>query len=132
MRKKKVWRYYCDFCGKANCSGGHMAKHEKHCTMNPNRECRMCGKPVNIAEIISLLPKPIYKKIDDDYEFIDNVKELRKNPEIVSKFTDCPACTLAVLRQANKFGVPFYDYEKAKDDWWADINEARLQAESYY
>lgn len=42
MRKKRVWRFYCEHCKKAGCSGGHMAKHEAHCCGNPDRVCRMC------------------------------------------------------------------------------------------
>ena len=42
MRKIKKWRYYCDFCKKGGCSGGHIAKHERNCCSNPNRTCRMC------------------------------------------------------------------------------------------
>lgn len=42
MRRAKVWRYYCDFCKRAGCSGGHIRTHEAHCCRNPNRVCRMC------------------------------------------------------------------------------------------
>lgn len=38
---KKV--YYCDFCKKHGLSSGSLKKHEKHCTNNPNRFCRICG-----------------------------------------------------------------------------------------
>lgn len=34
--------YYCDFCKKSNRSASAMSKHEKHCTLNPKRECRLC------------------------------------------------------------------------------------------
>jgi hypothetical protein len=64
MRVKKVNRYWCDFCNKAGLSAGAMAKHEKHCTMNPDRSCRVCtlinggyavGKE-RMAELVALLP----------------------------------------------------------------------------
>ena len=37
---KKV--YYCDFCKKKGMSASAMSVHEKHCTLNPNRQCRLC------------------------------------------------------------------------------------------
>ena len=37
---KKV--YYCDFCKKKGMSASAMSKHEKHCTLNPTRECGLC------------------------------------------------------------------------------------------
>ena len=37
---KKV--YYCDFCKKKGLSASSISKHEKHCTLNPKRECRLC------------------------------------------------------------------------------------------
>ena len=42
MKKKKVWRYWCDFCGKGGCNKFCIAEHEKYCTRNPQRICRMC------------------------------------------------------------------------------------------
>jgi len=42
MRSKRVWRYYCDFCKKSGCNGGHIRKHEASCCSNPNRICQMC------------------------------------------------------------------------------------------
>ena len=62
MYKKKKWRYYCDFCKKAGGSAGAMAKHEKHCTNNPNRYCRLCDKfgesQQPMSELLSVLPNP--------------------------------------------------------------------------
>jgi len=40
---KRVNRYYCEYCGKSGCAGGHMRNHEQHCTKNPNRVCGMCA-----------------------------------------------------------------------------------------
>jgi hypothetical protein len=42
MKSKRVWRYYCDFCRKSGCNGGHIRKHEASCCSNPDRVCRMC------------------------------------------------------------------------------------------
>ena len=40
VQLKKV--YYCDFCKKKGMSAASMSKHEKHCTLNPSRQCGLC------------------------------------------------------------------------------------------
>jgi len=100
MKKKKVWRYYCDFCGKGGCSGGAMAKHEKRCTMNPNRECGFHMDPLNIIEETQIeldeLRKLIREAVLDSQE---------ADTELVAALLDaaygCPACVLAAIRQEN-------------------------------
>ena len=95
MRQKRVWRYYCDFCKKSGCSSHHIKKHEKHCTMNPNRECRMCKhagieqKPINI--LISAL---------GDGSNLTSIKDLSNN---------CPVCILSAIRQS---GIQHFDYDE--------------------
>lgn len=75
MRTKMVKRHWCDFCNKAGLSASAMARHEKHCTMNPNRACRVCGMvadgrdsdfvPQTVAQLSALLPTPV--TIEDDF-----------------------------------------------------------------
>ena len=43
MKEKIKKVYYCDFCGKHRLTSNSMLLHEKHCTLNPNRVCRVCG-----------------------------------------------------------------------------------------
>lgn len=89
MTKQQVWRYKCDFCGKANCSGGHMARHEKHCTANPSRICRMCvltgGDQRPMPELLNSL----------DWNADDGGL-----PRLREVSSDCPVCILAALRQS--------------------------------
>lgn len=40
-RKKTV--YYCEFCRKYKLTPQSMVIHERHCTANPDRKCRMPG-----------------------------------------------------------------------------------------
>ncbi len=126
MRVKKVNRYYCDHCNKSGCAAGHMKKHEKHCTMNPDRECRMCKlldvEQVPMAEMLSVLPDP-EKFIDgilgDKHSEEQAVRAYEKLNEAVEQATEklrvttnnCPTCILAALRQKNltKWGY-FFDY----------------------
>lgn len=55
MTRRQVWQYWCDHCGKHNLSAASIAKHEKHCTKNPARVCRMCkasgGEQLSIEEL---------------------------------------------------------------------------------
>lgn len=110
MKVRKVNRYYCDFCKKANCSKPSIASHEASCTMNPSRVCRMCKfideDQANMADLIGALPA---------------VSQLAKNDDILgfqfSSLTDdtmaklrevaggCPMCMLAALRQKK---IPVY------------------------
>lgn len=86
--RKQVWQYRCDFCTKRNLSASAIAKHEKHCTVNPNRICRMCSrlgkeqKP--IAELVACL------SLDTDGYGMTELREL----------IDCPVCVLAAIRQS--------------------------------
>ena len=110
MKSKRVWRYYCEFCGKANCSKPSIEQHEKHCTMNPNRHCRMCEithrVQVPIEEMKAVLPAgpdPSDPEGCSQPQHLDtSIKKLR---EITG---NCPACMLAALRQNGLAG------------WWGD------------
>lgn len=108
MRRKLVYRYYCDFCKKSGCSSYWIKQHEERCTMNPNRECGMCTFTLGIYDKEKLeeakkILEP-YKGLHSEYnegyytEAIlpdDITKKLRELVE------DCPACIMAALRQSN-------------------------------
>lgn len=89
MTKKQVWRYFCEFCGKGSLSGGHMRAHEKHCTANPNRICRM------------------HKYFDvPQCPMEDLIEALAQNPndhglaDLRKLAGGCPICILAAIRQS--------------------------------
>lgn len=42
MRTAMRPRYYCDHCNKGNGSPSAMRRHERGCTLNPQRVCGMC------------------------------------------------------------------------------------------
>ena len=103
MRQKKVWRYYCDYCKKANCSKSSIEKHEQHCTMRPDRHCGMCDYIENMQKNIETLKDAFiedvnchFEKHRNDYIFSDavDIPKLRKTSG------NCPACILATIRQA--------------------------------
>ena len=130
MRTKKVNRYYCDFCKKAGCSGGHIKKHERGCTKNPERICGICkamqAPQVPILELMAFLPEP-RRSIDDDGCITIHADGLEEAVERLRQKTEsCPACMMAALRQK---GIPVpmaetFHYKSALDDIWKDINEA--------
>ncbi len=122
MTKKQVWKYRCDFCRKTGLGAGHMANHEKRCTANPLRECRMhvhCEKPqASIPEMMLCL----FSKAEDH-----GIAALREMAD------GCPACMLAAIRQSGickwdgdpespPVSLPF-DYKKELAEFWASVNE---------
>lgn len=127
MRVRKVNRYYCEFCKKANCSRPSIERHERGCTLNPNRQCGMCDMVDSvqrpIAELIALLPDsaPINQPVNQDNAsywdaeraFVEALKAAM--PGLREATNGCPACIMAALRQA-KIPVPMAD----GFDWTAE------------
>ena len=133
MKTKTKTVYYCDYCKKHSLSGGTLAKHEKHCTANPDRICRMCGRE-NIKAII-----PKYKIEIKEEWFTEHNSVLgevgveidkmvaKKMEELADEVDNCPACILTVIR-LNKYIWPIkpdFNYPKAVEEWW----EARREDE---
>lgn len=124
MKTKKVNRYYCDFCKKSGCSGGHMKKHEIHCTMNPNRACRVClllgvhQQPM--SELLATLPKPASYNFDP-LEAFEGVTLAM--PLLRRKANNCPACILATLRQSGLIGITYIDYKQEMRDIFASYDD---------
>lgn len=123
MQKRRVWRYKCEFCKKANCSSYHIAKHEKGCTNNPNRVCRMCNfaampdgyEGLSLAEVIAQLPE-----IDLD-SWTDKALGEKWLESLRVKMGNCPACILAVMRQAPTEKIPSFvnfDYKTEAKAFW--------------
>ncbi len=141
MRKIKRWRYYCDFCKKAGGSGGHIAKHEKGCTLNPNRICGVCGmlevdqKP--ISQLLSVLPNGEEYLTETDHVFSYNgLPELVSDvmPKLRELTENCPACIMAALRQSH-IPVPMvesFNFTNEMASIWADINEENNRECHYY
>jgi len=133
MKTKVKNVYYCDYCKKKNLCASAISLHEKYCTSNPNRECRMCGlKPdyIKIAEKF----KNRYKIIEVDVmnDFTSQQVEWMGEPltldEIRESVDYCPACVLTVMKLAGLNDYIFYDtlwfnYKKETEEWWKEKNE---------
>lgn len=136
MKIKTVYRYYCDHCNKGSCAKGHMRKHELHCTMNPNRICRVCKllgtKQQPISKLIDYLPsKKDYPDISDPYSghYTDPVY-ITALEQAISKLRDktrnCPACILATLRQATTIEmwlVETFNFKSEMEELFATIHK---------
>lgn len=89
-----------------------MAKHEKHCTMNPSRECRMCRQideqeQRQMYELIAVLPNPTIYRVEDGLGLIcyEGLEEAANSalPKLRKLAADCPMCVFAAIRQK---GIP--------------------------
>lgn len=137
MKTKKVNQYICEFCGKRNYAAWAMKRHEKYCTMNPNRECRMCALigelPESIEKLKSVLPE--MKTVENSWGCIDilNEDEIREAvKKLRNKADNCPACVLATIRQKGIYvNVTGFDYKKEIAGFWADYNAEQLKSERY-
>lgn len=127
MKRKQVWRFYCEFCKKSGCSGGVIAKHEKSCTMNPNRVCGMCAAdpdrlpkeyPTVAALIEAAKLDAVGELVTSDYEWKPYAVT---NLEAVS--LGCPACMLAGIRQSGIDLCWFdFDFTASKKLFWTRVN----------
>lgn len=142
MTRRQVWQYWCEHCGKHNLSAASIAQHEKHCTKNPERLCRMCkasgGQQLSIAELAACID------ISLPDEGLSRLHE---------KAGNCPACILAALLQCGAHrpgftlmypsgirdfmlydkGLPdHFDFKIACKAWWDEFNNARNERDGYY
>jgi len=134
MKKKQVWRYYCEFCYKSSGTEKAMKKHELHCTMNPNRLCRMCklkgGTQISISRLVALLPKYKVSTNTEDNGLSKNYcKALEEAMIKLRRETqNCPACILAALRQA---GIPMilveFDYKQEVENLFQKLDQVTYQ-----
>ena len=127
--KKNV--YYCEYCNKHGLSASHISQHEKHCTRNLNRECRLCGNITGYKEEIESLKKRfkvITEKIEEGFTSI-RVEWIGKEitlDEIRDLVHDCPVCILSVMRLTGlTSGWHNFDfnYKQELKDHWKEQNE---------
>lgn len=83
MRSVMRMRHYCDHCTKSMGTKPAMAKHERGCTLNPDRVCRVC----ELQGEVQLSMPELQSAFDNGF------KALREACH------DCPVCILAADRQ---------------------------------
>lgn len=141
VKTKKV--YYCEYCNRHRLTPQSIRDHEKGCTMNPNRTCGMdCENGLNIPDYVAEL-KARFEIVEEcEWNGFRDVRTERvvwhgepiTIDEILTKTDGCPACTLAVIRQAGlnhwELGLK-WDYQQAKKEWWAERNAERMVEEAW-
>ena len=127
MKSKWVQQWSCGFCKKRGLSASSMSKHEKHCSNNPNRECRMCGhlglnqQPMDKLKAVL---KRIANRHPDDYaaNFDNCDRFIEPCLQALRELTGgCPICMISALRQS---GVPGWmsglDFDEEVRRAWAE------------
>lgn len=145
VKKKNV--YYCEYCKKKSLRS--LKAHEKHCTANPDRECRLCDNQ-SIKPIIKKYQKYFYVRKTKKHSYIAELDEIEITPIFKNKFTlkdlineldyECPNCILALIRclGLNRYWMDKkyeFDYKTALSDWWKVANEEAHEKdlrETYY
>jgi hypothetical protein len=152
VKAVKRWRYYCDHCKKVSGLRTAMEKHEKGCTLNPARDCGICGfinggMQVSTAELLLLLPDPktFVRHQSEDFGPDIGVTEWDEHddaamcaavhavlPKLRELTDDCPACILASLRQK---GIPVpvitdFNFTEEMKAAQQRMNDARREREN--
>jgi len=132
MTKRRAWRYKCDYCKKVGGAARHMEDHEKVCTLNPDRECRMCryagGSPGALADMKAVLmvaSNAYYHSAQRRPENQVSESIWQDAMGAIRALSNCPACILAALRQAPS-NVCDFDFKKESKALWERVNEDRM------
>jgi hypothetical protein len=91
VKIRKVLRFTCDYCKKSNCKRDAMAAHEMRCFKNPSRRCPICERQ---------WPDEALSKLVAGLSAITEETEKAMIDEIRNEVDGCPACVLAVIKQA--------------------------------
>ena len=129
IKIKKV--YYCEYCNKHSLRP--LIKHEKHCTANIDRECRMCDfENIVAAPDIKKLIKKFNSQFKvkthrfnyvSDYDEYETVEEYPKANDILDSVNFCPACALTIIKKLDHH-VPDFNYQNEVAKYWNYRNEA--------
>jgi hypothetical protein len=136
MRTAMRPRYYCDHCNKGNGSPSAMRRHERGCTLNPQRVCGMCTMMADEGDTQFAPPRDELVQIMDAQGF----------KAMCEAANNCPACILAALRTKNfkgdaetppgvlgpEDGRESWSYTQAKAQWWKEWNSAQAEQQTYW
>ena len=136
IKTKKV--YYCDYCKKHALRS--LAQHERYCTGNLNRECRLCGRNKKTTPKLKVLVRYFKRqmyippKSESGGIPADQIKK-PKLEDIMDMVEQCPACTLTIIRALKLQNYPYdidFDYKKEVEEWWNSKNKEDMEAEMRY
>ena len=150
MKKRQTWQYICEFCNKRGLSAAVIARHEKSCTKNPRRVCRVCamdhnglirgeGRQADIAQLMALLPDPAphHTATEEGFPYFADSLTVECNRALVAlrkAAGNCPACIMSAIRQK---GIPVpmvtdFDFTQEMKWIWAEVNEAQAAKSECY
>lgn len=89
MKRKKVWRFNCDFCHRGWFKAQKCLAHEEVCVQNPDRVCGFCERH-------KIVQQPLFVLIALLEERGLDVEYLRYAAH------ECPMCMLAAVMACNK------------------------------
>lgn len=122
MRREKKWVYYCDFCKKRSLRS--LKTHEAHCTLNPQRSCRLCGNKFDYPDLVDK-----FKYTIEEGDWADRIYNI-KTEDLMNAVDDCPNCALTILRlfMRKKSGEAWgfttdFNYKAELGEWWGEHNE---------
>ena len=120
---KKIW--YCQFCGKHYHRNN--TRHEKHCTANPDRYCRLCETVRDYHVIVKHFKEQIEVEKHEYYGGLDEITVIRAPmlSDIREAVDNCPACILTIMRLTGLVAPWFnlhFNYREEKEKWWAIVN----------
>jgi len=144
MKSIKKYVYYCDFCKKKGLRKDAIVNHEKNCTANPLRYCKLCENSTELTEdivyfksrfkIVKSKSTPLDNMFDFESDKIEWIGKETTMDELRRRYDDCPACILSILRQTGMNLYPFqfeFDYMKESKEYF-DGKIRDKQQEQYY
>ena len=129
MREAMRKVYYCDHCQGRRMRRDAMERHEKHCTANPTRVCRVCDTlgfdAAPLEELRALMPVVPEDPAPESYGVLTSNAQ-SAFPALVAAADGCPACILAALRQTRTAGFiagDTWSYKDAMAEAWKDHDQ---------
>ena len=128
MHSKRLIRYYCDHCHKGMFRAKTMPKHERHCTKNLYRICRVCvlmgNSQPNLLRLVNFLKEQMHgdnsiTQNGDIGEILIKLKEMAGN---------CPACVLSAIRQSKTYKTfkNYFNYKTEMENFFKKRMERML------
>ena len=144
MNERRRIIYYCDFCKKRLMRIDAMERHEKHCTANLDRKCRVCENDNILPDYRKILKELktqyIICESQTDGMMLHNIiglsikwtgKEITRDT-LAELVDSCPACMLTLWRAIEDIAKPMdFNYKKESEAWWNEVNALKREEMNY-
>jgi hypothetical protein len=124
---KKV--FYCEFCKRHGLSRPAMEKHERHCTLNPERTCRWSlleyatlRQPATLHRMRRGLPRWVRMFAPLEERHIEKLRE---------HALGCPACMLSAIRLSGIDRMTDFHFS-TRWDYEEEVNRYREEERQYW